>query len=138
MVVAGGPGGFAQALGGPARGGHEQHPGPQTQVQVQDATDDGGLAGAGAAGDDQDLLFEGRGHGLGLLLGELEPLPGLHLGDQILQVQGRGAAGGGGQASQGLGHPGFRHPGGPLVDPACPGPAPAGSPALPGPGVPGP
>ena len=63
---------------------------------------------------------------------ERSMLPGLHLGDQIFQMQGRGAAGRRGQASQGLGHPGLRHPGDPFVNPAAARQVRQGQPTFPG------
>ena len=51
---------LAQALGGPARGGAEGHPLGLIFQKLQDGVDGGGLAGAGAAGEDKAVL----GHGL--------------------------------------------------------------------------
>ena len=65
--------GLGHALGGPARGGGQGEGHAHAGEGVGDAADDGGLAGAGAAGDDHDAGVQGPGHRFALAFGQGEP-----------------------------------------------------------------
>ena len=68
-----GAGGFGHALGRPARGRRQGEGHAHAGQGVGDDADDGGLARAGAAGDDHDPRVERRHHRLPLACGQGQP-----------------------------------------------------------------
>ena len=80
------PAGLGHALGGATRGRGQQYLGARFGKDLDDGVDDGGLAGAGAAGKHHDLGAGGGAHGLQLLRRKGDGQLGQHLGDDRLRV----------------------------------------------------
>ena len=103
-----------QALGGTARGGQQGHIQAHAVKERHDATDGGGLAGAGAAGEQHHAPLRRQGHGLALGGGIGDARLALQLVDDPLRAaEGVGTVVGHGQ--QPLGHRRLRLVEGPKI-----------------------
>ena len=77
---------LAHALGCPARGGQQQHRQAHALQQGHNAPGGGGLAGAGAAGQQQHPGPGRQRHGLTLVRGIGNALLAFHLGDDLVHI----------------------------------------------------
>ena len=86
MVFASSPVDFGHALGRPAGRGAQQQPDGLRRENAQDRVDDGGLADARSAGDDQNLGQKGQPHRRLLAVGERQAGALLDPGQRLVRI----------------------------------------------------
>jgi hypothetical protein len=93
-------GGLGEPLRGAPGGGGEQHALALGLEDRHDAPHEGGLAGAGASGDHQDLARDAAAHRLALLRRQADRLAALEPGEGPLDVDRQGSTGAAGEGAE--------------------------------------